>query len=264
MRSGADTYDTSRSGRDYSLSLTRKGMLSRVASNPVASALGFLHYTRGLFKYLIGMEEDKHTRKSVPLAHGVFGRIVAGAVAFEAQGKGASLGAVIEWQSNWCIISCFIHVGTLHGHGMFWGGVPARLLEAGAEFPAVVKRLAAIIAEMVTAELPLASHVQALLDKLHKRYEPMPSTSMAPDPDAEPELFEQWVCNCGQRRNIHRHCLTCMKKPAGEYGCRMALPQALQEKTTVTQIVGTSIKRKGEKQRVEVRALPQVLVMPII
>jgi len=97
---------------------------------------------------------------------------------------------------------------------MFLGGVPARLLEAAAEFPAVVKRIAATKAETVTAELPLDSHVKAILDKLDKRYDPMPSTSMAPDPDAEPDLYEKWVANCGQRRNIHKHCLTCMKKPA--------------------------------------------------
>ena len=32
--------------------------------------------------------------------------------------------------------------------------------------------------------------------------------------DAEPDLYEKGVANCGQRRNIHKHCLTCMKKPA--------------------------------------------------
>ena len=147
---------------------------------------------------------------------------------------------------------------------MFWTGLPARLLEEGAEFPAVVKRIAATMAEMVTAEMPLDSHVKAMLDKLNKRYDPMPTTSMAPDPDAEPELYEKWVASTAQRRNIHRHCMTCMKKPAGQYGCRMALPQSLQEETTVTQIVGTSIKEKGQKQRVELRVLPQVLRGAII
>jgi hypothetical protein len=93
LRSGADdaAYKYERDGRIETISLTRKGLIARVARNPVASAMGFLHYTRGLFRDLIGMEEEKHSRKTVPLARGVFGRVVGGAVAFEAQGKGASV-----------------------------------------------------------------------------------------------------------------------------------------------------------------------------
>jgi hypothetical protein len=123
--------------------------------------------------------------------------------------------------------------------------LPARLLEQAAEFPAVVKRVAAYLDEVVMAELPLASHAKAMLDKLKKRYTAMPSTTMAPDPDAEPQLYGEWVCDCGQRRNIHRHCFTCRKGLAGQQGCRLARPQPVREATGVTQIVGTSVREKA-------------------
>jgi len=44
----------------------------------------------------------------------------------------------------------------------------------------------------------------------------------------------------------------------------MALPQPLREEASVTQIVGTTIKKKGEKQREELRVLPQVLMLPLM
>ena len=184
-----------------------------LAKNPVAAARIFERQVRAFLEVLLGLPSASVTRKDRPVCtrrKGLFGTCVAHCTCYECQGR-----------------------GSLHFHGLFWGGIPPWLLDMVRGNGDLIRAVAAVLDQQICASLDAELHdawehrtregVKAprMLEKQQLLGE------LPDDPRAAAKIIEQFSDEVFGSLYIHR-CLisSCGKPPGGKCGCRFALPRA--------------------------------------
>lgn len=129
----------------FDIPIDQSSLRVLLANGPVAAAESFKLLTEAIFSTLLGTPTDASTKRNVPLKNrkpGVFGVPVA------------SFGP-IEEQSR----------GSLHLHGLFWGGLSPKLLQIAAGVPLLVGVVAKALDNIVSAKLNPITHVEDLIRK---------------------------------------------------------------------------------------------------
>ena len=187
-----------------------------LAKNPVAAARIFERQVRAFLEVVLGLPSASVTRKDRPVCtrkNGLFGTCVAHCTCYECQGR-----------------------GSLHFHGLFWGGIPPWLLDMVRGNGDLIRAVAAALDQQICASLDAELHdawehrtregVKAprMLEKQQLLGE------LPDDPGAAAKIIEQFSDEVFGHLYIHR-CLisSCGKPPGGKCGCRFALPRAAGE-----------------------------------
>ena len=187
-----------------------------LAKNPVAVARIFERQVRAFLEVLLGLPSASVTRKDRPVCtrrKGLFGTCVAHCTCYECQGR-----------------------GSLHFHGLFWGGIPPWLLDMVQGSGDLIRAVAAVLDQQICASLDAELHdawehrtregVKAprMLEKQQLLGE------LPDDPWAAAKIIEQFSDEVFGHLYIHR-CLisSCGKPPGGKCGCPFALPRAAGE-----------------------------------
>ena len=133
--------------------------------------------------------------------------------------------------------------GSLHMHGVGWGGLPPDLLSRIASFQDLCKEVEKVLESMYCATLPREVHVADLVNKELPRYSNSCDTFgekrvkagramlVTPDPALCEGDFNDFCHACICRCGIHTHCMTCRKPPMGYVGCRLCRPAGLVDMT---------------------------------
>ena len=120
-------------------------------------------------------------------------------------------------------------------HVVYWGGLPAHLLQSVATYPALIGAVAKALDGMVKAEVDPIIQAEQLVDKLNGIIPPKPSLSTSHHPIRDSVAFHQDVQKTVVICNCHSHSQTCRVGKVGKKSCRMRRPQPLVEQTTCTQ-----------------------------
>ena len=123
-------------------------------------------------------------------------------------------------------------------HVVYWGSLPAHLLQSVATYPALIGAVAKALDGMVRAEVDPIIQSEQLVDKLNGIIPPKPSQWRQPP--------NPWFSSVSSRRsktvvicNCHSDSQTCRVGKVEKKSCRMRRPQPLVEQTTCTQIEPT-------------------------
>lgn len=125
--------------------------------------------------------------------------------------------------------------GSLHLHVVYWGGIPAHLLQCVASYEALSTAVAKALDSIVKCEVEAEIHVEHLLHKAEGIVPPRPAlTTRHPirQPDEFYEDVQKTVIGC----NIHGHSQTCKAGKQGKKSCRMRRPQPIESETSCCQI----------------------------
>ena len=109
-----------------------------LAKNPVAAARIFERQVRAFLEVLLGLPSASVTRKDRPVCtrrKGLFGTCVAHCTCYECQGR-----------------------GSLHFHGLFWGGIPPWLLDMVRGNGDLIRAVAAVLDQQICASLDAELH----------------------------------------------------------------------------------------------------------
>lgn len=133
---------------------------------------------------------------------------------------------------------------TLHGHALIWASISPYLLQALAEYPFLVEKIAKAIDSIFTNELPIEKHIERYYRKeLGKKYhdpsraaslfEPKtPSESLHLRKEDLPSgevLYDDYCIEVASTCQYHLHKATCHKGPVGHHRCRLGLPCLLSD-----------------------------------
>jgi hypothetical protein len=188
-----------------------------LAKGPVAAAEVFRLLTEAVFEILLGTPTDHSTKRTQPLPDrkpGVFGTPIA------------SFGCVEE-QAR----------GSLHLHVVYWGGLPAHLLQCAASYEALISAVAKALDGIVKGEVDADVHVEHLLQKAEEIIPPRPALTTARHPLRQPTEFNDDVQQAAIICNCHSHSQTCKAGKLGKKSCRMRRPQPIVLETSCCQIV---------------------------
>ncbi len=166
-----------------------------LAKGPVAAAEVFRLLTEAVFEILLGTPTDHSTKRTQPLPDrkpGVFGTPIA------------SFGCVEE-QAR----------GSLHLHVVYWGGLPAHLLQCAASYEALISAVAKALDGIVKGEVDADVHVEHLLQKAEEVIPPRPALTTARHPLRQSAEFHDDVQQAAIICNCHSHSQTCK---AGKLG----------------------------------------------
>ena len=109
-----------------------------LSKNPVAAARIFERQVRAFLEVLLGLPSSKQTKKDRAVCNrknGLFGTCVAHCTCYECQGR-----------------------GSLHFHGLFWGGIPPWLLDMVVGNSELVQAVAAVLDQQICAALDAHIH----------------------------------------------------------------------------------------------------------
>jgi hypothetical protein len=226
------------------------------AENPVATSQNYIYVMNAIFSDLLKFAPENTYKKSDPLqsrSKGIFGTTVAYFHVTETQKR-----------------------KSLHSHGLVWGGLSPRLLEAVAHNKALSNVASDVLNSAVHSELPLevfqelkASKVQKDLEELNSKMDiarvTVNSSSdnqggealtippiLRPHPLTAQSILERSI-EVNKSSNTHfKHSFTCIK--AKSAGCRLGYPQGNNEGTGPVQLVyeDTTDKEGKTKQKVVV------------
>ena len=185
---------------------------SLAANDPVATAEYAGYLTHAFFEKVVGMPMVSETRKSTPLElrrTGLFGLPLGFFMCVETTGRGA-----------------------LHTHGLFFGGLPPRLLQRIAHVPDLVHEVGAVLSDLITCSLPLEQHVRGLLRRMGKLPQDRPAlhadqirAAAFEDADFVAVVLVVRSDEFGGIVQVHLHTFTCRKGVTGLTSCREARPQ---------------------------------------
>lgn len=125
--------------------------------------------------------------------------------------------------------------GSLHLYVVYWGGIPAHLLQCAASYEALSAAVEKALDSIVKCEVEAEFHVEHLLHKAEGIAPPRPAlTTRHPirQPDEFYEDVQKTVIGC----NIHGHSQTCQAGKQGKKNCRMRRPQPIVSETSSCQI----------------------------
>lgn len=206
-----------------------------LAKGSVAAADIFRLLTEAVFAILLGTPTDHSSKRSQPLPSrepGVFGVPIA------------SFGCVEE-QAR----------GSLHLHVVYWGGLPAHLLQCAGSYEVLASAVAKAIDSIVKCEVEPEFHVEHLLQKTEGIIPPRPALTTAHHPIRQQYEFKEDVQKAAIACNFHGHSQTCKAGKQGEKGCRMRRPQPIVSETACCQIVP----HREDNGVCSYRKLPKVL-----
>ena len=187
-----------------------------LSKKPVAAARIFERQVRAFLEVLLGLPSSKQTKKDRAVCNrkkGLFGTWVAHCTCYECQGR-----------------------GSLHFHGLFWGGIPPWLLDMVVGNSELVKAVATVLDQQICAALDAHIHQDYEHRLKHKVEAPrmLEEKQLLPplpdDPHEAAREIEQFASKVFGHIQIHR-CLiaSCGKPPGGKSGCRFGLPRAARE-----------------------------------
>ena len=171
---------------------------------------------RAFLEVLLGLPSSKQTKKDRAVCNrkkGLFGTCLAHCTCYECQGR-----------------------GSLHFHGLFWGGIPPWLLDMVVGNSELVQAVAAVLDQQICAALNAHIHQDYEHRLKHKVEAPrmLEEKHLLPplldDPHEAAREIEQLASKVFGNIQIHR-CLiaSCGKPPGGKSGCRFGLPRAAGE-----------------------------------
>ena len=187
-----------------------------LSKNPVAAARIFERQVRAFLEVLLGLPSSKQTKKDRAVCNrkkGLFGTCVAHCTCYECQGR-----------------------GSLHFHGLFWGGIPPWLLDMVVGNSELVKAVATVLDQQICAALDAHIHQDYEHRLKHKVEAPrmLEEKQLLPplpdDPHEAAREIEEFASKVFGHIQIHT-CLiaSCGKPPGGKSGCRFGLPRAAGE-----------------------------------
>lgn len=201
----------------HSINITPHHLKTILANGPVAAAEIFRLLTENVFAVLLGTPTEHSTKRTQPLPDrkpGVFGVPIA------------SFGCVEE-QAR----------GSLHMHVLFWGGLPAHLLQCSGSYEQLTASIIQALNNMVKAEIDAEVHMNHLLLKCEGISPPRPALTNAHHPLRQAEEFHEDVQQAVVICNSHSHLQTCRASKQGKKGCRKRRPQPIVPVTSCCQIV---------------------------
>ena len=162
---------------------------------------------RAFLEVLLGSPSSKQIKKDRAVCNrkkGLFGTCVAHCTCYECQGR-----------------------GSLHFHGLFWGGIPPWLLDMVVGNSELVKAVATVLDQQICAALDAHIHQDYEHRLKHKVEAPrmLEEKQLLPpfpdDPHEAAREIEQLASKVFGHIQIHR-CLiaSCGKPPGGKSGCR--------------------------------------------
>ena len=171
---------------------------------------------RAFLEVLLGLPSSKQTKKDRAVCNrkkGLFGTCVDHCTCYECQGR-----------------------GSLHFHGLFWGGIPPWLLDMVVGNSELVKAVATVLDQQICAALDAHIHQDYEHRLKHKVEAPrmLEEKQLLPplpdDPHEAAREIEQFASKVFGHIQIHRCLITsCGKPPGGKSGCRFGLPRAAGE-----------------------------------
>ena len=197
-----------------------------MVSNPVAMAEFFRILTEAVFTILIGSPPEELTKQTLPLGDrmpGLFGPPVA------------SFG-VVEEQAR----------GTPHCHALVWGGLSPSLIQNVATVTSLMKKIAAIVDQMVSGELQPRTLANCLLNQFNDSRPISPALKKIHNPVSHPSEFKNDVQCAAQVTNLHSHTFTCHKGKQGKVSCRLSRPAPVSPNTHCVQILPSRDKTTGK------------------
>ena len=187
-----------------------------LSKNPVAAARIFERQVRTFLEVLLGLPSSKQTKKDRAVCNrkkGLFGTCAAHCTCYECQGR-----------------------GSLHFHGLFWGGIPPWLLDMVVGNSELVKAVAIVLDQQICAALDAHIHrdyehrLKHKVDAPRMLEEKQLLPPLSDDPHEAAREIEQFASKVFGHIQFHR-CLiaSCGKPPGGKSGCRFGLPRAAGE-----------------------------------
>ncbi|MCP4051782.1 MAG: hypothetical protein GY739_01750 [Mesoflavibacter sp.] len=206
------TY-TDKAGEKYELP-DLKVRTQAITDNPIGATKTFYRLIEKFFEIIVGIPLTHYSGKSTNIDRllaknkdkyiGPYGRITA------------ALG-VIEEQAG----------GSLHYHGILFGGWDIDVFRQHIHKPEVAKRIAELIDSQISCEIP---------DEIAKKY-PVPFKErriFASEPYPDIEHIEEEAAEINMQLGTHTHSFTCY--PEGTTHCRMGMPQPPAAETYHTEI----------------------------
>jgi len=193
------------------IDITDQNLIRLINSNPVAAADFFQMTLEALYAHVLGLKTQRYARKTLPLhfrEKGVFGRMTSGFHAIETSARKA-----------------------LHGHCLFWGGLPTSILQSGPSFKDVMSHIKKVLDDMFINFLPNEYHIKDITrlvtnpKERGQEFKPRLTYSHCPSPKLDPEGFCMRCCENSSRNGIHQHHCTCEKGASAKLGCRSAHPK---------------------------------------
>ena len=187
-----------------------------LSKNPVATARIFERQVRAFLEVLLGLPSSKQTKKDRAVCKrkkGLLGTCVAHCTCYECQGR-----------------------GSLHFHGLFWGGILPWLLDMVVGNSELVQVVAAVLDQQICAALDAHIHQDYEHRLKHKVEAPrmLEENQLLPplldDPHEAAQEIEQFASKVFGNVQIHRCPIaSCGKPPGGKSGCCFGLPRAVGE-----------------------------------
>lgn len=183
---------------------------------------------RAFLEFLLGLPCADGTKKTRPLGGrkaGIFGIPLAYCTCYETQAR-----------------------GSLHFHGLFWGGVPPHVLNALVKDAALQAALAAMFDRQMCASLPAELHAEWESRVRSGRLAPRmleEKQKLGVMPAGTAAAMMQ-LTDFGKRVMAHlqmHKCYlpSCGKPPAGKIGCRFAKPSAAGDMNSHTKPQGCPV-----------------------
>ena len=164
------------------IKLSRPELVKYLAANPVAAARMFQLTIETVVTDLFGLElmhasggpafgparEPVRTDPDKLLRKGIFGTAIAFHSVIEAQVRALDCVGVRCCDFTRCFCCVLVQGrGTLHVHGLYWGGLSPRVMQLAAG-TALQDHVATVLESMINAEMGAAEHVRAaLLQRAH-------------------------------------------------------------------------------------------------
>ena len=233
LQSGDLTFARQNGALDeYTIDLSFINLNKLAAENPVATSEVFKLVVEAVLEELFGLPavhtaNNKKTTHTSDRKRGIFPRALAHFTVPEIQARCAH-----------------------HGHGCLWCILNSRALQEGAAYPALQKRIAAVLDTLFSANIPLQQHLFDLV-------KPTPTyraTYYQPDfpcvDDAFPSSeFDTHVQKCAGT-HVHKHTFTCVKE-------KLVLKQDTQRRRA--EAINRATKSK-QQQQADLEAEQQVVL----
>jgi hypothetical protein len=214
-----------------------------IARNPVAAARYFERIINTILEKLIRLPCERNIKKTTSRNNrksGILGIPLAHFTVSESQGR-----------------------GTLHGHGLGWGGICPKVLQNISTNSELKQYFGEVIDSFVSGEVPKEYHEERIKEKEMRKNKEIviekqasPAWDYSPLPLKNPEAYERRVFSTVSKVNYHNHSQTCHKGKAGRYGCRLGQPSPLVNKTGPSELYWEiKDKKVGIKENIQEQIL---------
>jgi hypothetical protein len=155
------------------------------------------------------------------------------------------------------------HRGTLHFHGIFFGGLRPELLQSVSHDSDMASAIAVALDSMYQAEIPREMHILSFLSSKF----PQGRTYIPPVIRAQKTTENNIGLQCmemAHTTNYHKHTFTCHKPPNGHTGCRLCFGRGNTEKTCLVELDPSSEEASDIVVMQEISPPPDLKVGPLV